>query len=65
MTEHTVLTTREVAAALRVDRDTVIRWLNEGALQGFKLPGGDWRVHQTELERIMTPQPAPAAAAQK
>ena len=51
-----VLTTKEVAAALRVDRNTVIRWLNEGAIRGFQLPGGDWRISRSELERIMTPQ---------
>lgn len=57
MTTETVLTPKEVAAALKVHRNTVLRWLDEGTIQGFRLPGGTgWRIRESELRRILTPQ---------
>jgi excisionase family DNA binding protein len=57
---HTVnheqmLTTREVAAALKVAPETVAKWLRRGRLAGFRLPGGAWRVPEREITRMMTP----------
>jgi excisionase family DNA binding protein len=48
-------TATEVAAALGVHRKTVRRWLGDGRLKGFKLPGHPqqrWYVTQEEMERI-------------
>jgi excisionase family DNA binding protein len=59
-----VLTPKEVAAALKVHHNTVLRWLDKGMIEGFQLPGGDWRIYRAEVERIMTPQPAAAESAQ-
>lgn len=54
MSEVKVLTTREVAARLRVKIITVQRWLHAGKLKGTKLPGprGEWRVPASEVERM-------------
>lgn len=43
----------EVAGELRVDRETVLRWLRDGKMRGIKLPGGDWRVSRAEVDRIL------------
>lgn len=41
--EASLLTPQEVAELLRVDRQTVYRWLRQGDLQAIKI-GGVWRV---------------------
>ncbi len=47
------LTPEEVAERLRVDVTTVRRWLADGDLRGYKLPGGKlWRIPAEEVERI-------------
>lgn len=47
------LTVQEVAEHLRVDQQTVWRWLKKGNLQGYKLPGkGFWRIPSSEMERL-------------
>jgi excisionase family DNA binding protein len=52
--EH-MLTTREVAAALKVTPETVVKWLRRGRLAGFRLPGGAWRVPAHEITHMMAP----------
>lgn len=47
-----MLTTHEVAERLRVKLITVQRWLKRGKLRGTKLPGGEWRVPSSEVERM-------------
>lgn len=47
-----VLTTTEVAAVLRLQRQTVLRMLQVGRLTGVKA-GKDWRVARLEVERFM------------
>lgn len=47
MSDKTILTTGEVAEYCGVNFRTVIRWIDKGHLQSFKLPGarGDNRIH--------------------
>lgn len=49
-----VLTTGEAARLCGVSLRTVIRWIERGDLQGYRLPGrGDYRVPVGELQRFM------------
>jgi excisionase family DNA binding protein len=41
--EEQYLTPDEIADKLRVDQDTVLRWLKRGELPGYKV-GRQWRV---------------------
>ena len=38
---------------LQVDRDTVKRYLENGKLEGFQLPGKHWRVYKNSVEKMM------------
>lgn len=51
MTEF--LTVREVAEQLKVWRETVRVWLQQGKLRGFKLPGGDWRIRPEDVDAML------------
>ncbi|OHC66452.1 MAG: response regulator [Rhodocyclales bacterium RIFCSPLOWO2_02_FULL_63_24] len=49
-----VLTSSEAARLCGVSFRTVIRWIERGQLQGYRLPGrGDYRVPVAELRRFM------------
>jgi excisionase family DNA binding protein len=49
-----LLTVPEVAAALRVDENTVRRWLRRGRLSGVNLGHRiGYRVRQSELDRFL------------
>ena len=48
------LTIREVCGLLKVQRDTVFRWIRSGKLKAFKLGGGRfWRVARTDFQRFV------------
>ena len=32
---------------------TVLRWIHDGSLTAVQLPGGKWRVTETELSRFL------------
>jgi excisionase family DNA binding protein len=54
----TLLSAREVAAALRVSPDSVYRWARAGELASVRVstrPGSALRIPATELERILRP----------
>ena len=58
-----VLTVAEVAARLKVNRETVRRWLRSGVIRGTLL--GDragWRIPASEVQRLMDPEQGKAAA---
>ncbi|MEO4046343.1 response regulator [Pseudomonas sp. CAU 1711] len=58
-----VLTTRQVAHLCGVSFRTVIRWIERGLLQSYRLPGrGDYRVPLGELQRFMLENGIPNAA---
>lgn len=66
-----VLTSRSAAARCGVSFRTVIRWIERGTLQAYRLPGrGDYRIEKAELQRFMQehgmPDPeAPKSAANR
>jgi excisionase family DNA binding protein len=45
------LTTDEVAAALRLNRVTIQRWLKSGRLRGYQI-GRSWRVPREAMEEL-------------
>lgn len=47
-----ILTIQDISEYLGADSDTVIGWLNTGALSGFKL-NDTWKVRRTELEKFI------------
>jgi len=47
----------EFAYLLGVSPSTVRRWLTRGLLPCIRLPGGERRVHQYQLEAILRCQP--------
>lgn len=53
------LTVEETARRLKVDEETVRRWLREGTLRGLKF-GRVWRIPESEL--TLTPREEPDAA---
>ena len=49
-----LLTVSEVADRLKVERRTVIRWIRENRLRGFKLGQGRfWRVRERDLKKFI------------
>jgi excisionase family DNA binding protein len=42
----------EAAALLRVDSRTVKRWAQHGKLDGFRTPGGHWRIDEEAVRRM-------------
>ena len=55
MSQPEWLTLEEVAAALRVNRETVRRWIRRGTLTALALPSrqGGYRIRRDELERFI------------
>jgi excisionase family DNA binding protein len=53
-----MLNTREVAARLRVNHQTVQRWCQSGQLKAVRLPGrGGYRVSEAEVARFDQDRP--------
>lgn len=50
--EAKYLKPREAAALLRVDARTAKRWAQQGKLDGFRTPGGHWRIDEEALRRM-------------
>jgi len=49
-----VMTLKEVAEQLHVDRHTLYRWINDGRLRAFKLAGGRFlRVREKDFEKFI------------
>jgi len=48
------LTVNEIAADLKVERHTVVRWIESGKLRAFKPGGGRfWRVARRDFQRFL------------
>jgi excisionase family DNA binding protein len=47
-----MLTTAEIAAALRVSENTIYRYRREGRLPFIRLPGRGYRYRRTDVLRI-------------
>lgn len=53
------LSTKQAAAYLGVTPKTLLRWVSEGRVPAYALPGArrkSWRFKLPELERMMTPR---------
>ena len=46
------LTTGQAARLLGVSRSTVVRHIDAGNLEAFRLPGGHWRIHRATVENL-------------
>lgn len=53
MQQQPPLTSREACERLSVSEDTLRRYLNRGAVRGFRLPSGVWRIPLSEILRII------------
>jgi excisionase family DNA binding protein len=55
MPDEGMLTIREVAGRLRLNPETVRRWLNSGKLRGHKLgeTRAGWRIPAAEVQRFL------------
>ena len=50
----TFLTVNEIATALKVERSTVIRWIESGQLRAFKPGAGRfWRIRRADFQRFI------------
>jgi excisionase family DNA binding protein len=52
------LTPREVAEQLHVSQGTVVRWVRLGLVEGIRLPGGQYRVPKSEIDRLKKTPPS-------
>ena len=50
-----LMTTTEVARALRVDSSTVRRWATNGAITSVRLPNGTIRIPREVVDQMLTP----------
>lgn len=48
-----LLRTRAVAKALNVERQTVVLWIKDGKIRAAQTPGGQYRIPQSELDRLL------------
>jgi excisionase family DNA binding protein len=62
LAEEKLLTVREVAERLRVNPETVRRWLRQGRLKGALMGGdrGGYRISENEVERVKKGGPSAA-----
>lgn len=51
--EQRTLTPAQVAERLQVRPRTVSGWCREGQIKHVKLPGGRYRIPETELQRLV------------
>ena len=47
-----VYTRAEACAILKVHKNTLLRWLTDGTIKGFKV-GSRWRIKKEEIDRIL------------
>ena len=55
MWDFDLLTVEQVSGRLLIGSDAVRRWLRDGRLTGYKLPGGDWRIKVEDVDAILRP----------
>ncbi len=50
-----LLTIKDVCAELKVNRKTILRWIEAGELKAFKLGSGRrlWRIRERELQTFL------------
>ncbi len=57
-----LLTTQEVADFIGASRASVNNWCKTGKINALKLPSGQWRIPETEVDRILAPVAENASA---
>ena len=50
-----LLTSVEFAEAIGVSRASVWNWCRSGRISAVQLPGGQWRIPRSEVDRILAP----------
>ncbi len=53
MSDVEFLTVDQVCKSLLVGPDAIRRWLRDGQLKGYKLPGGDWRIKPEDVDTVL------------
>lgn len=48
------MTTSDVARYCRVSRSSVSRWIKQGKLRAFAMPGGHYRISHQEFKGFLT-----------
>jgi excisionase family DNA binding protein len=48
-----LLTPRQVAELLQVDRNSIYRWIKKGVINAIKLPGGQIRFNRNYINRLV------------
>ena len=61
----TYVTTGEAARTLGVGLNTIKRWIASGDLRGIRMPGGHWRIPESELHSFMLQRGMPIPAGDK
>ena len=51
-----LLTSKEVAKLLRMNQTTIDKFIKEGIIEAIQLPGGQYRIKRSEVERILRSQ---------
>ena len=56
MTDERLLTVRDITDRLKVHENTVLGWLKQGKLSGYRLGGtrAGWRIPEGELQRFLS-----------
>lgn len=53
MSEERWLKVQDVCEILNVSRWTVYRWIRQHKLRAIKLPGGTYRIPESEIDRLL------------
>lgn len=48
-----IVTVEKAAELLKVPKGTIRLWIRKGKLKAAKLPNGEYRIQEKELERIL------------
>lgn len=49
-----LVTVEEAAKILKVRRETIRRYIKNGHLQALTLPGGDYRLRERDIQKILS-----------
>ena len=54
MVTEELFTVEEAAKILKVRRETIRRYIKHGHLKAVTLPGGDYRLREKDLQRLLS-----------
>jgi excisionase family DNA binding protein len=49
-----LITVEEAARILKVRRETIRRYIKEGHLHALTLPGGDYRLRDSDIQKLLS-----------